>query len=55
MGGQDPQAEELVVKDQANGEAQRVFTSTNDHGAVCNLIMVNETCQQQHVIIDQPV
>ena len=52
MGGQDPQAEELVVKDQANGEAQRVFTSTNEHGTICNLI---KTCQQQHVIIDQPV
>ena len=55
MGDQDLQAEELVVKYQANGEAQKVFTSTNEHGAVCNLIMVNKTCQQQHVIIDQPV
>ena len=55
MGGQDSQTKELVIKDQANGEAQRVFTLTDEHGAVRDLIMVNETCQQQHVIIDQPI
>ena len=28
---------------------------TNVQSAVRNLTMVNKTCQQQHVIIDQPV
>ena len=55
MGGQDPHIKELVVEDKTNGEGQGVFTSTNEQGTIHNLIMVNETCQQQHVIIDQPV
>ena len=55
MRGQYPHSKELVIKDQANREAQRVFTSSNEHGAIRNLIMVNEVCQQQHMIIDQLV
>ena len=55
MEGQDPHSEELVIKDQANGESQGVFTSTNKQGTVHNLVMVNEMCQQQHMITDQPI
>ena len=55
MGCQDSQSKELIIKDQANGKSQRIFASTHERSTFCNLKMVNKICQQQHIIIDQPV
>ena len=44
MGCQDPQAEKLIIQDQADGESQRVFTSTHKQSTFCNLKMVNKIC-----------
>ena len=55
MGSQDLQTEKLVIKDQADGKGQRIFTLTHKQSTLRYLIMVNKICQQRHIIIDQPV
>ena len=44
MGCQDPQAEKLVIQNQADGEGQRIFASTHKQSTFCDLKMVNKIC-----------